>query len=101
MSGLKYREVDLINFLVYYLIMSKLNVYDLKTHLSKHLERVEAGETIIVCRRNVPIAELRPIPARRAQARPIGLAKGWFVVPEAFHEPLDEETVGAFEGGEA
>ena len=80
--------------------MSRLNVYDLKTHLSKHLERVEAGETIIVCRRNIPIAELRPIPVRRTEPRSVGWAKGWFVVPEAFFEPLDEETLEAFEGGE-
>lgn len=88
------------NLLIYNPIMSKLDVHDLKTHFSKHLLRVEGGETIIVCRGNVPIAELRPIPARRAEARPIGLAKGWFVVPEAFHEPLDEETARVFEGAE-
>ena len=86
--------------MIYYLVMSRLNIYDLKTHLSKHLERVEAGETIIVCRRNVPIAELRPIPACRVEPRPIGWAKGWFVVPEAFYEPLDEDMLKAFEGGD-
>jgi antitoxin (DNA-binding transcriptional repressor) of toxin-antitoxin stability system len=79
--------------------MSRLNIYDLKTHLSKHLERVQAGETILVCKRNIPIAELRPISPRRREPRPIGLAKGWFVIPDSFYEPLDEETIAAFEGG--
>ncbi len=89
------------NFLIYYVVMSQLNVYDLKTHLSKHLARVEAGETILVCRRNVPIAEIRPIPPRRTELRPIGLAKGQFVIPEAFFEPLDEDIIDTFEGGGA
>jgi antitoxin (DNA-binding transcriptional repressor) of toxin-antitoxin stability system len=81
--------------------MTHLNIYDLKTHLSKHLERVRAGETLIICNRNVPIAEIRPLPTRRKKPRPIGLAKGSFVVPESFNDPLDDDLLDAFEGREA
>jgi antitoxin (DNA-binding transcriptional repressor) of toxin-antitoxin stability system len=42
-------------------IMIWLNLCEAKTHLSGCLERVEKGETIILCRRNRPIAEIRPL----------------------------------------
>jgi antitoxin (DNA-binding transcriptional repressor) of toxin-antitoxin stability system len=32
-----------------------------KTHLSKYARRVKAGETILLCERNVPFDELRPL----------------------------------------
>ena len=41
--------------------MIRLNMHEAKTHLSKHLRRVKNGETIILCERNVPIAEISPI----------------------------------------
>lgn len=47
-----------------------VNVHEAKTHLSKLLARVEAGETILIARAGKPLAELRPVdpvepPARR------------------------------------
>lgn len=82
------------------MVMKRYNLYDLKTHLSKHLARVQAGETILVCKRNVPIAEIRPIAPRLTSPRPIGLARGRFTIPPGFFEPLDEEILECFEGGE-
>lgn len=78
--------------------MIRINIYDLKTHLSMHLERVRAGERIVVCKRNVPIAEIRPIEPGRREERPLGLARGRFTLPDSFYEPLDRETIDAFEG---
>ena len=77
--------------------MKRCNLYDLKTNLSRHIEYVREGETIIVCKRNVPVAEIRPIKPRRTEKRKLGLATGEFTVPESFYEPLDEETLAAFE----
>lgn len=76
--------------------MIKLNIHEAKTHLSRYLPRLEAGETILLCRRNVPIAEIRPLAPARRSIRPIGLAKGLFELPEAFSGPLPEEIVAAF-----
>ncbi|RNL60763.1 type II toxin-antitoxin system prevent-host-death family antitoxin [Nocardioides marmoriginsengisoli] len=36
-----------------------VNVHEAKTHLSKLLERVENGETIVIARAGKPVAELR------------------------------------------
>ena len=78
--------------------MIKLNIHEAKTHLSRYLELVVKGETILLCKRNVPVAEIRPIPIKPKAKRPIGLAKGTFEVPPAFFEPLPDEIVKPFHG---
>ncbi len=78
--------------------MIKLNIHEAKTHLSRYLERVRKGETIILCKRNTPIAEIRPLPAARTKKRPIGLAREELTVPPSFFEPLPEELIDGFEG---
>ncbi|MCB1033183.1 MAG: type II toxin-antitoxin system Phd/YefM family antitoxin [Acidobacteria bacterium] len=78
--------------------MIRLNIHEAKTHLSRYLPRLAAGETILLCKRNVPIAEIRPLPARRTTERPIGLAKGQIQIPDSFFDPLPEELLRAFEG---
>lgn len=78
--------------------MIRLNIHEAKTHLSAYLAKLEEGETILLCKRNVPIAEIRPLPKKRKEPRPIGLAKGTFVVPESFYEPLPEDLLDLFEG---
>lgn len=78
--------------------MIRLNIHEAKTHLSRYLKRLARGERIILCLRNVPIAEIRPLPAPETKPRPIGLAKGRFSVPPSFFEPLPDDVVRAFEG---
>jgi len=80
--------------------MIKLNIHEAKTHLSRYLEKLARGETILLCKRNIPIAEIRPLPRRRKTKRPIGLAKGKFKVPPEFFEPLPSDLVDAFHGEE-
>ncbi|MBW2569723.1 MAG: type II toxin-antitoxin system Phd/YefM family antitoxin [Deltaproteobacteria bacterium] len=78
--------------------MIRLNIHEAKTHLSKYLEELAGGETIILCKRNIPIAEIRPIRPHREYKRPIGLAKGEFEVTTEFFEPLPDEMLAAFNG---
>lgn len=78
--------------------MIKLNIHEAKTHLSRYLVRLEQGETILLCRRNVPIAEIRPLAPERQAPRPVGLARGKISVPPAFFEPLPEDILVGFEG---
>jgi antitoxin (DNA-binding transcriptional repressor) of toxin-antitoxin stability system len=75
--------------------MLKINIHEAKTHLSRYLPKLEEGETILLCKRNVPIAEIRPI--AKKISRKIGLAKGLGDIPDAFFEPLPEEIVRSFE----
>ncbi|MFL6109547.1 MAG: type II toxin-antitoxin system Phd/YefM family antitoxin [Marmoricola sp.] len=41
-----------------------VNIHAAKTHLSKLLERVENGETIVIARAGKPVAELTPLKPR-------------------------------------
>jgi prevent-host-death family protein len=77
--------------------MKKVNLYEAKAHLSALVDRVAEGETVVICRRNVPAAELRPVPKPRRTRRPIGLVPD-FAVPPSFFEPLPDDVVAAFEG---
>ncbi len=62
------------------------------------LDRVEAGEYLIVARGGRPVAELRPVSGRRSAPRPFGLCAGAFTLPDDFDAPLPEEILRSFEG---
>ncbi|MBI3927420.1 MAG: type II toxin-antitoxin system Phd/YefM family antitoxin [Armatimonadetes bacterium] len=76
--------------------MIRLNIHEAKAHLSRYLPLVEAGEVILLCRRNEPVAEIRAVRQRVRQPRPIGLDRGRVMVHESFFEPLPEELLEAF-----
>lgn len=80
------------------LYMNRVNIADARAHLSRYLSRVEAGETITLCRRNVPVAEIRPIRSTPRELRPVGIDQG-MIIPDSFFEPLPEELARAFGGG--
>ena len=69
-----------------------VNIHEAKTHLSQLLARIEAGETVVIARRNKPIAKLVPIVSEKSERkpRPIGLAKGRGTIHPDFFEPMDE-----------
>jgi antitoxin (DNA-binding transcriptional repressor) of toxin-antitoxin stability system len=78
--------------------MKQVNMHDAKTHLSRYLAELAPGETLILCNRNEPVAELRLL-AKQTQVEPkIGVAAGRFVVPDSFFEPLPDELLKAFNG---
>ena len=78
--------------------MARVNLADAKARLSEYVDRVERGETVTLCRRNVPVAEIRPLPRPLTEPRPIGTDRG-LVIPDSFFEPLPEDLLDAFEGG--
>ncbi|MGB0911381.1 MAG: type II toxin-antitoxin system Phd/YefM family antitoxin [Nitrospirales bacterium] len=78
--------------------MLKLNIHEAKTHLSRYLTKLKKGETIILCKRNEPIAEIRPLVRQGNKKRPIGLAKGQITISQEFFAPLPEELTDAFHG---
>jgi prevent-host-death family protein len=52
-----------------------VNIHEAKTHLSRLIERVEAGEEITLARAGRPVAKLVPY-LRRTEPRKPGLWKG-------------------------
>ena len=73
-----------------------VNVHEAKTHLSRLLEQVEAGEEITLCRAGRPVARLVPYAARREPRQP-GFWKGRVVIKPNFDDPLPgfDEAFGA------
>lgn len=82
-------------YLSIFMSMTKVNIADARANLSRHLARVEAGETITLCRRNIPIAEIRPLRTEPAGERPVGIDRS-MSVPDSFFEPLPDELLDAF-----
>ena len=78
--------------------MIKINIYEAKANLSRYLKRLDQGETIILCKRNVPIAEIRPLAPERTARRPLGKARG-VEVRSSFFDPLPDDVLDGFDGG--
>ncbi len=78
-----------------FLAMNKVNIADARASLSRYVARVEAGETIVLCRRNVPVAEIRPIRDVPRAMRPVGIDRG-LAIPESFFEPLPIDLLERF-----
>jgi prevent-host-death family protein len=76
--------------------MSQVNVHEAKTHLSKLLTRVAAGEEIVISKAGKPIARLVPWNQDAKQRRP-GLDRGLLQVSDDFDAPLPPEVLEGFE----
>lgn len=70
-----------------------INVHEAKTHLSSLLDRVRAGEEIILAKNGKPYARL--VPLQKPKKRRLGFMVG--TVGEAFFEPLSKEELEAWE----
>lgn len=73
----------------------EVNIHEAKTHLSKLLERVAMGEEVIIARAGTPVAKLVPVKLARPKFR-FASAKGEFVVPDDFNDPLPKEIEDLF-----
>lgn len=85
--------------MVYYVVMIRVNLAEAKAKLSFYVSRVAEGQTVVICRRNVPVAELRPVTRSTADQRPVGIDRG-MEIPDSFFEPLPADLVEALEGTE-
>lgn len=80
--------------------MKTVNVHEAKTHLSRLLAEVEAGEEIVIARAGKPVARLTPevpVPSRRR----LGPLAGQFSMPDDFDTWAQDEIVAMFHGGTA
>jgi antitoxin (DNA-binding transcriptional repressor) of toxin-antitoxin stability system len=74
-----------------------VTVHAAKTHLSRLIQRAEAGEEIVIMRGKTPVARLTALPQHPVKRR-FGAYRGEFEVPDGFFEPLPESEISAFEG---
>jgi len=76
--------------------MTRINIHQAKVHLSRYLGKLRPGERLLICKRNVPIAELRRLPREASEQRPFGLLRGQLQVPPDFNAPLPEQEIDAW-----
>ena len=74
---------------------SSVNVHEAKTHFSKLLERVAAGEEITIAKAGKPVARLVPI--AMTWKRPLGMDAGKVWIADDFDAPLPDEILDDFE----
>lgn len=72
------------------------SVHEAKTHLSKLLERAEAGDEVVIARGKTPIVRLTPVHAQRPR-RQYGAMRGRARVTAAFFEPLPPDELDRWE----
>ncbi len=69
--------------------MTTVNMHEAKTHFSKLVARVQAGERITIARAGKPVADLVPHSERTAK-RPIGIDRGLVLVGPDWDDPIPE-----------
>jgi len=67
----------------------EVNIHQAKTHLSRLLQRVAAGEEITIAHAGVPVARLVPIQTFQAR-RKLGIDKGKIWIADDFDSPSPE-----------
>lgn len=72
-----------------------VNVHEAKTHLSRLLERIEAGEIITIARAGKPVADLVP---HRATPLKYGLLAGQVSCDDDTFDDIDPDITALFEG---
>jgi len=73
-----------------------VNIYEAKTHFSQLLDRVMAGEEIVIGKAGKPVARLVPI-VGAVTARFAGSAAGVITIAPNFDAPLPDEVLGGLE----
>jgi prevent-host-death family protein len=68
-----------------------VSVHAAKTHLSRLLARVEAGEVIVIARGKTPVAKLVPIATKGK--REFGAMRGKIRIGPEFFEPLPADEL--------
>jgi len=74
--------------------MLMVNIADAKAKLSEYVDAAARGERVIICNRNVPVAELRAV--EQAPEKPRDLTPmypGRTFMTDAFFEPLPDEEL--------
>jgi prevent-host-death family protein len=76
--------------------MNTVTIHQAKTNLSKLIQKVAAGEEVIIARGSKPVARLVPVGGVKGKRVP-GALKGTLRVGPEFFEPLPENELSRWE----
>lgn len=96
MTNLRQQQITLVASLPSRLspMTKSVGVHEAKTHLSRLLQDVAAGDEIVITRRGEEVARL-VAPTSDRQPR-FGIDEGRFTVPDDFDAPMTEEELAEF-----
>ena len=77
--------------------METVNIYDAKTRLSQLVDKVVAGEDVVVSRNGKPLVRITRLDSGRRPIR-FGVLKGKVKVTRDFDAPLAPHVLSDFEG---
>ena len=72
--------------------MIQTNIAEFKSHLSAYLQKVEAGESIEICKRNIPVARVLPFPAAAENNTLLGCGRNTVRIAGDLTEPAIEQA---------
>ena len=78
-------------------MMITVDVEEAQVKFLSLLDRVEAGNEVVIARNGEPVARLVAV-TRRGKRQP-GVIKGKITFPDSFFDPLPEDELRAWEGG--
>ena len=86
------------NMAIFMAMKIKVNIADLKNRLSEYLKRVEQGDEIAVCKRNVPMARIGPFPeggvevegSQSLRQQSLSEVNGWLEDDDPFFRVMGE-----------
>ncbi len=71
----------------------EVNIHEAKTHLSRLLQRVAAGEEVTIARSGVPVARLVAVEPKKNLIRPLGMDRGRIWIADDFDAPLPDDLL--------
>jgi len=74
-----------------------VNIHAAKTHLSRLIDQVAAGEEVVIARAGKPVARLVPLAPERPK-RVLGMLRGQINIPDNFDDPLPDDVLALFYG---
>ena len=77
--------------------MKTVNIYDAKTRLSQLVDKVVAGEDVVVSRNGKPLVRITRLDSGRRPIR-FGVLKGKVKITRDFDAPLPSKVLSEFEG---
>ncbi|WP_011296090.1 type II toxin-antitoxin system Phd/YefM family antitoxin [Cupriavidus necator] len=77
--------------------MQTVNIHEAKTHLSRLIEEVAAGDEVVIAKAGKPVVRLVPFVTPKPPRR-LGGLQGKIRTADDFDAPLAEDLLAAFEG---
>jgi len=78
---------------------TQVNIHEAKTHFSKLIAKVVAGEEVTIAKAGKVVARLVPAEEPKLTRRPLGIDKGKIWMSDDAFDPLTDEELKEWYGG--